>query len=64
MIYQRGYTSLMEAAWNGHGPVVEYLVHRGADMEATDRVSDAIMDVLTHMHILLVTQCFSVDILH
>ena len=30
------------AAWYGHLPVVEYLVERGADIEARDVVSDAI----------------------
>ena len=42
-MYQWGYTPLMRAAWKGHLPVVEYLVERGADMEAKDKlVSDVI----------------------
>ena len=32
----------MFAAKNGHLPVVEYLVEKGADMEAKDNVSDII----------------------
>ena len=30
------------AAVEGHFPVVEYLVEKGADMEAKDKVSDVI----------------------
>ena len=29
----------MHAAWKGHLPVVEYLVEKGADMEAKNEVS-------------------------
>ena len=39
---QHGNTPLMYAAGNGHLPVVEYLVEKGADMEAKNIVSDAI----------------------
>ena len=40
-MYQHGITPLMWAAMKGHLPVVEYLVERGADMEAKDNeVSD------------------------
>ena len=39
---QNGKTPLMEAAKNGHLPVLEYLMERGADMEAKDNVSDVI----------------------
>ena len=39
---QNGYTPLIWAAEHGHLPVVEYLVERGADMEAKDFVSDVI----------------------
>ena len=39
---QDGYTPLMFAAMQDHLPVVEYLVERGADMEAKDNVSDVI----------------------
>ena len=63
-MYQNGKIPLMLAVNNGHVPMVEYLVEKGADIEAKDGVSDAIIDVLTRMHILFVTQCFSVDILY
>ena len=39
---QYGSTPLMNAAMNGHLRVVEYLVEKGADMEAKDQVSDVI----------------------
>jgi ankyrin repeat protein len=35
---QYGDTAVMVAARNGHLSVVEYLVDRGADIEAKDRV--------------------------
>ena len=35
---QHGWTVVMKAAENGHLPVVEYLVDRGANIEAKDRV--------------------------
>ena len=41
-MYQNGDTPLILAAWYGHLPIVEYLVERGADMEAKSGVSDAI----------------------
>ena len=41
-MYQHGDTPLTYAAIKGHLPVVEYLVERGADMEARDNVSDVI----------------------
>ena len=41
-MYQAGGTPLTYAAENGHLPVVEYLVEKGADMEAKDNVSDVI----------------------
>ena len=41
-MYQYGTTALLRAARNGHLPVVEYLVERGADMEAKDAVNDVI----------------------
>ena len=41
-MYQNGTTPLMHAAMEGRLPVVEYLVEKGADMEAKDDVSDAI----------------------
>ena len=46
---QRGVTPLMLAADNGRLPVVEYLVEKGADMEAKDvYVSDVISLILRH----------------
>ena len=47
-MYQNEYTSLIWAAERGHLPVVEYLVERGADMEATYDVSDVIVGVKPH----------------
>ena len=37
--YQDGWTPLIFAAMEDHLPVVEYLVEKGADMEAKDYVS-------------------------
>ena len=41
-MYQDGFTPLMHAAMEGHLPVVEYLVEKGADMEAKNDVNDVI----------------------
>ena len=41
-MYQDGYTPLIHAAEEGHLAVVEYLLEKGADMEAKDGVSDVI----------------------
>ena len=41
-LYQYGFTPLSVAARNGRLPMVEYLMERGADMEAKDQVSDVI----------------------
>ena len=49
-MYQDGYTSLIFAAMNGHLPMVEYLVEKGADMEAKGSVSDVlIIDMKAHV---------------
>ena len=42
-MYQIGDTPWIYAAINGHLPVLDYLVERGADMEAKDEVSDVII---------------------
>ena len=42
-MYQVGYFPLLHAAENGHLPMVEYLLERGADVEAKDNVSDVII---------------------
>ena len=42
-MYQDGNTPLIWAAREGHLPVVEYLLEKGADMEAKDHVSDVIL---------------------
>ena len=42
-MYQVGATPLMRAAMGGHLPAVEYLVEKGADIEAKNKVSDAIL---------------------
>ena len=39
---QNGWTPLLCAAREGHFPVVEYLMEKGADVEAKDEVSDVI----------------------
>ena len=39
---QFGITPLMWATVRGHLPVIEYLLERGADMEAKNNVSDVI----------------------
>ena len=41
-MYQDGDTPLLLAAENGHLPLVEYLVEKGADIEAKNNVSDVI----------------------
>ena len=49
-MYQNGNTPLIRAAMNGHLPAVEYLVEKGADMEAKDKVSHVIIPCETiHM---------------
>ena len=49
-MYQFGKTPLMHAAKHGHLWAVEYLLERGADMEATDEVSAVhIVDVKPHI---------------
>ena len=40
--YQNGFTPLVNAALHDRFRTVEYLVERGANMEAKDKVSDAI----------------------
>ena len=48
---QRGYTPLVYAVLEGpFMPVIEYLVERGADMEAQNRVYDTIAHA-TRQHI-------------
>ena len=49
---QNGWTPLSIAAGNGHLPVVEYLVERGADIEAIGDVSDCYETIhVSHMSI-------------
>ena len=50
-MYQYGWTSLIYAAMCGHLPVVEYLVEKGADMEAKDLVSDVISLMWNHPYV-------------
>ena len=38
-----GHIALMYAKENGHLPVVEYLVEKGADIQAQNKVSDVII---------------------
>ncbi len=39
-----GWTALMLAAAEGHQPVVEVLLHHGADLDTTDQDGDAAID--------------------
>ena len=47
--YQNGDTPLIYAAYNGHLPVVEFLLEKGADMEA-NTVSDVISSMWNHTY--------------
>ena len=40
---------MLYATREGHFPVIEYLVEKGADMEAKNKVSDVIIDVKSHI---------------
>ena len=40
---QDGRTALDNAAWQGHTAVVTLLLERGADITATDNVSDIVL---------------------
>ena len=67
-MYQNRTTPLIYAARNGHLPVVEYLVEKGADMEATDIVSDVISLMWNHTSVtheyMCVCECISMAGLH
>ena len=41
-------TSLIWAAFNGHLPMVEYLVERGGDLEAKNKVNDVMVEMIPH----------------
>ena len=41
-MYQYGDTPLIYAAWSSDLPMIEYLVEKGANMEAKNKVSDVI----------------------
>ena len=60
-IYQNGWTPLIYAARYDHLPVVEYLVERGADIEAKNKVCDVIISYETihtsHMKIYIYIMC-------
>ena len=47
-MYQSGFSPLTIAARNGHLPMVEYLVERGADVGAKNNVNDVIIDAMLH----------------
>ena len=49
-MYQNGWTPLLHAAIKGRLPVVEYLLEKGADMEAKDDVNEQL-----NVNLLLVT---------
>ena len=65
-LYQFRFTPLTYAAWNGHLPMVEYLVERGADMEAKSEVSDGIVrcEGVHTSHVHKFVDRISVDTLH
>ena len=48
-MHQDGTTPLLWAARNGHLPMVEYLVEKGANMEAKDNVSDVVISYETNI---------------
>ena len=56
----------MWAAFNGHLPVVEYLVEKGADIEAKDYVSDFIIKSMRSKHGIAssYSNWYSEDVLH
>ena len=45
-MYQNGYTPLMHAATNGRLAVVEYLLEKGADMEAKDNEASDVISLM------------------
>ena len=49
-MFQSESTPLMFAATNGHLPVVEYLVERGADMEAKDNIVSDVSLISNHTY--------------
>ena len=62
---QDGSTPLICAAMNGQLPVVEYLVERGADLEAKDNVNDVIIDMKIHTpHMGVPVNVIRMDTLH
>ena len=65
-MYQIGWTPLIRAARNGRLSVVEYLVEKGADIEATDNVSDVISLMRNHTYVMheYTCECVRMDTLH
>ena len=61
-LHQHKYTPLMYAAGNGYLPMVEYLVERGADMEAKNIVSDVISLMWNHTHLTYAHECICVNV--
>ena len=56
-MYQYGNAPLMIAAREGRLPVVEYLVEKGADMEAKSKVSDVVSLMWNHSYVTYVYTC-------
>ena len=54
----------MIAAIKGRLPVIEYLVEKGADLEAKDRVSDVISWMRNHTYVIFTCECIRMDTLH
>ena len=60
-MYQHGFTPLIYAAVNGHLRVMEYLLEKGADMEAKDKVSDVISLTRSHTYVTHDYMCVNVS---
>ena len=50
-MYQFGKTTLIHAVDEGHLALVEYLVEKGADLEARDTVSNVISWICNHKYV-------------
>ena len=57
-MYQSGYTPLIHAAENGNLPMVEYLVEKGANMEAKNNVNDVMLSMWNHTYVTRIHICY------
>ena len=60
-MYQNGTTPLKNAAASGHLSAIEYLVERGADIQAKDVVSDVISLMWSHTYVTHEYMCVNVS---